>query len=70
MEDKEGFVNAINEALVTYGGGRYDHLMDRQVNYKEIGGLQALESPSHRMYDITCDSLASILEVIHRIVTE
>lgn len=67
-EDKERFVNAVVEALIACGDGRYDWLMEQQVHYGERNGIQFIETPSHIRYDITCDSLTSIMGVIKRIV--
>lgn len=68
MEDKHGFVNAVLEALVKFGDGRYDWLMDRQVHYGEVGGIEYIESPAHVRYNVTGDSLTSIMSTIKHIV--
>ena len=68
MEDKRGFVNAVIEALIKCGDGRYDWLMDRQVHYEEVDGIEYIESPAHIRYNVTGDSLTSIMSTIKHIV--
>lgn len=66
-EDKEGFVNALNEALIKHGNGRYDHLMDHPVRYEESNGIEVMGLRG-RWVDITCDSLTSIMHEFMEIV--
>lgn len=68
-EDKEGFVNAINEALIKHGNGRYDYLMDNPVHLDDgvVAGTTVMRRGSCGV-DVTCDSLTSIMREFSRLV--
>lgn len=66
-EDKEGFVNALNEALIKHGNGRYDHLMDHPVRFESDAGMDLLRATAGDV-DVTCDSLTSIMREFSRLV--
>ncbi len=69
VEDKHGFINDFQEALIKNGAGRYDHLMDNPVRYLDDcdddipKGMEVIEYKGRKV-DITCDSLTSIAKVI------
>lgn len=66
-EDKHAFVNDVVEALIKHGDGRYDWLMDRPIVYDKDGGIEWVEHRRVR-YNVTGDSLTSLMSVIRHIV--
>ena len=67
MEDKEKFVNMLQEALIVCGGGRYDHLMDKSAHIEEHGPLTVLEYGNAKV-DVTCDSLTSLAKEVIKLI--
>jgi hypothetical protein len=67
MEDKATFVSLLQEALISCGDGRYDHLMDKACHINEYGSMTVLEY-GNRKVDVTCDSLTSIAKEVIKLI--
>lgn len=63
---KQAFVRDVIAALVKHGDGRYDWMAEKIGFYELDSGMQIISDGYHR-YDVTCDSLTSILDVIHKL---
>lgn len=72
MEDKDGFITALNQALIVNGGGRYDHLMEFPLVYMPVidGSTELVKqefiAQGGNLVDITGDSLTAILSDLCR----
>lgn len=60
MENKEKFVNALNDALIACGDGRYDHLETAPLTYVRERGEEYVVSGDRRAC-VTGDSLISLM---------
>ena len=60
MEDKEGFVRALNAALVEFGGGRYDWLRERPMAYVRHGFEEYVRIEDSSIC-VTGDSLRALM---------
>ncbi|WP_373097042.1 hypothetical protein [Collinsella bouchesdurhonensis] len=65
MEDKEGFVRALSAALIEYGGGRYDRLLESPLAYVRRGGEEMVEIGDGSVC-VTLDSLPALMGDIAR----
>lgn len=64
VENKQGFVDDLKEALIRNGAGRYDHLRDDAPHLEErTSGIEILHY-KRRSWNVTGDSLASIGQLI------
>lgn len=72
MEDKQGFVEELNQLLISRGDGRYDHLKEFPLQYvKVVNPVNPLAydeyiSQGANIVNITGDSLTAILEDLHK----
>lgn len=60
MENKEKFVNALNDALIACGGGRYDQLKAAPLAYVRERGEEYVVSGDRRAC-VTGDSLIALM---------
>lgn len=60
MENKEKFVNALNDALIACGDGRYDYLESVPLTYVRERGEEYVASGDYRAC-VTGDSLISLM---------
>lgn len=66
-EDKAGFTNALNNALIRFGANRYDYLVDNPLTYvKPSPGREAVEQGSRRI-GVTADSLTAMMKDIAKL---
>ena len=61
MEDKEGFVRALNAALVEFGDGRYDWLRERPLAYHTGRGGEEFVAVDGAPVCVTGDSLRALM---------
>ena len=58
-ENKDRFVQRLNDALVECGDGRYDYLIDAPLRYEQVGANELVIQGS-KVADVTADSLAAL----------
>ena len=68
MENKPAFVNDVIEALVRHGDGRYDWAEGICCESLPSGRDIIFDHNGRGVYDVTCDSLTSILKCIAELV--
>lgn len=61
MENKEKFVNALNDALIAYGDGRYDWLRERPLAYYTGRGGEEFVDVDGAPVCVTGDSLCALM---------
>lgn len=61
MENKAAFVQAINDALITFGGGRYDYLRESPLHYTKVNGHEMVWRGDKEIACVTGDSLRGML---------
>lgn len=59
QENKRGFVEDFQKALIEHGAGRYDHLKERPIRYEVNRGVERLRFGNY-CRNVTGDSLTSI----------
>lgn len=69
-EDKAGFVDALNAALIVYGDGRYDHLIETPLTYVPVYRDGRIVSEhvtlGSEVANVTGDSLTGMLGDIYK----
>lgn len=68
-EDKERFIEMINDALIECGDGRYDYLKDEPLVYhRDNDGQDRYETVSQGQWNVvsvTYDSLTAMMADLH-----
>lgn len=69
-EDKAGFISALNQALITYGGGRYDYLLETPLTYVKVHDTKGRLVSEHVFCgphdaNVTGDSLIGMIGDVH-----
>lgn len=68
IEDKAGFVNELQKALIRCGDGRYDFLARRPLRYGTEGQLEWIEQGGEIVANVTGSSLTAIARDIANVL--